>query len=103
MIKKLLFAVLLLCSFAAQAGATQDWNNEFMRLNNIPKSKMNNDENMTQYFKIISQSGGYKLPGAIAPVAVLKQPVPAVSVPQNATAKQLIKTIIDAAAALDKL
>ena len=102
MIKKLLFAVLLLCSFAAQAGSTQDWNNEFMRLNNIPKSKMNNDENMTAYFKIISQGGGYKLPGAIAPVAVLKPPIPT-PIPQNATAKQLIKTIIDAAAALDRL
>lgn len=110
--KKLLVLVLLLCSFSAQAGSVQDWNNEFMRLNGIPHSKgMDLSAASTkEYFMAISRNGGYKLPDlsllppprpspVVAPVPA--QPNPSIS--QNATAKQLIKTILDAAAALDKL
>ena len=80
-----------------------EWNKEFMRLNGIPPSRMDLSAPSTkEYFVVISRNGGYKLP-----VETAATPAPTVtpspSVSQNATAKQLIKTIIDAAAALDKL
>jgi hypothetical protein len=43
--------------------ATTDWNNEFMRLNGIPATRMTNNENMTSYYQSIAKNGGYKLPG----------------------------------------
>ena len=100
---------------------TLEWNTEFKRLNGIPPSKMNLGAASTkEYFMTISRNGGYKLPAEPSATPV---PIPAISgnaggypisptisggagslyPPQNATAKQLIKTIIDAAAALDKL
>ena len=85
---------------------TLEWNTEFKRLNGIPPSKMNLSAASTkEYFMTISRNGGYKLPvepsATPAPAPVIAPANP--SVPQNATAKQLIKTIMDAAAALDKL
>jgi hypothetical protein len=56
-----------------------------------------------EYFMAISRNGGYKMPVEPSATPVVTPPAPAPTLPQNATAKQLIKTIIDAAAALDKL
>jgi hypothetical protein len=103
--------------------STLEWNTEFKRLNGIPPSKgMDLSAASTrEYFMAISRNGGYKMP--VEPSAT-PAPIPTISgnaggypisptisggagslypPPQNATAKQLIKTIIDAAAALDKL
>ena len=85
--------------------STLEWNKEFMRLNGIPSSKMDLSAPSTkEYFMTISRNGGYKLPAEpTATPAPVPKPSVAPTVPQNATAKQLIKTILDAAAALDKI
>jgi hypothetical protein len=62
--------------------AIQAWNNEFMRLNGIPPSRMSNNAAMMEYFKTISRNGGYKLPPPIgaAPVVKPTPPTPPASV-----------------------
>jgi hypothetical protein len=91
---------------------TLEWNTEFKRLNGIPPSRMDlSAESTREYFKTISRNRGYKLPVETpAPVPPNPPPNPAPAPPNpppvpvlNATAKQLIKTIMDAAAALDKI
>lgn len=58
--------------------AIQAWNNEFMRLNGIPPSRMANNESMMDYFKTISRNGGYRLP---PPLNAAPAPAPAPAVP----------------------
>jgi len=85
--------------------STLQWNTEFKRLNGIPPSKgMDLSAASTrEYFMAISRNGGYKMPVEPSATPVVTPPVPAPTILQNATAKQLIKIIMDAAAALDKL
>ena len=86
--KKLLFAILLACSFSAFADYTQDWNRRFSELNNVPLNQKWTPSGQQAYLRQLMASkpdyfknpDDYRLP--VAPIP----PAPYVpSVAQNET------------------
>ena len=76
--------------------AIQAWNNEFMRLNGIPPSRMANNESMMDYFKTISRNGGYKLPPPLnaAPAPAVPAPIkPPSVVTALAAAREVVRLL----------
>jgi hypothetical protein len=78
--------------------AIQAWNNEFMRLNGIPPSRMANNESMMDYFKTISRNGGYKLPSPLnaAPAPTVPTPIKPPSVATALAAAREVVRLLEA-------
>ena len=95
--KKLLFAILLACSFSAFADYTQDWNRRFSELNNVPLNVKWTPSGQQAYLRQLMASkpdyfknpDDYRLPVAPIPPAPYVPPV----VAQGDTAKNIINRI----------
>jgi len=104
--KKLLFAICLLCSFSAFGDATQDWNKRFSELNNVPLNTKWSPTGQQAYLKQLMATrpdyfkdpNDYRLPIAPIPAAPYVPP----TVLQGDTVKDLLKRIKADVESLDK-
>lgn len=97
--KKLLFAICLLCSFSAFADATQDWNRRFSELNNVPLNVKWTPSGQQAYLRQLMASrpdyfknpDDYRLP--ISPIPAAPYVAPHVAPEQGTTAASIINRI----------